>query len=59
MTPVELEKLIEAYRVIGTWEPDRDRQCAAFSRMAELIELRSPEQRAAMEAKLPRRWGTR
>lgn len=44
-----LERLIESYRVIGTYEPDGELRRTAFARMGELVAQRIPEQVERLE----------
>ena len=50
MTNTDLELLIDAWRVIGTHEPEQARRRAAFQRMGELVAQRSPERIHEMES---------
>ncbi len=50
LTPTELENLIEIYRTIGVLEPDRVYKQFAFNRMRLLINARSRDTIARMEA---------
>jgi hypothetical protein len=49
LTPEMLEKLIDAYLLIGINAPKRPEREYAFQRMTDLISQRSPETIARME----------
>jgi hypothetical protein len=51
-----LERMIETARLAATQCRDAELARAGFATMASLIEQRSPQQIARMEAKLPESW---
>jgi len=49
LSPIDLENLIELWRLVGVKETNPEQQRYAFARMAELVKQRSPEQIERLE----------